>query len=136
MIRLKNPFLPMSGYTAMTVWPFVFVRTDLAHRYTETTDRHERIHARQQQEMLVAGSVIAAVLALCGLGWWSLLACPLFFWWYAAEWLLRAMWSTSNAWAYRNLAFEREAYARQHDPGYLDRRRPFAWAGYLRCPKA
>ena len=131
MIKIVNPFIPMSGYTALAVWPFVLVRTDMARRYSKVTDRHERIHARQQIEMLVAGSVLAAVLAMFGFGWWSLLALLLFFWWYAVEWLLRVMWSTSNAWAYRNLAFEREAYAHQSEPGYLAARKPFAWLKYL-----
>lgn len=136
MIKIVNPFIPMSGYTALTLWPFVLVRTDQAHRYNKITDRHERIHARQQIEMLAVGCAVAAVLAVCGAGWWSLAAVPLYLWWYAVEWLLRVMWSGSNAWAYRHLAFEREAYAHQGAPGYLDGRKPFAWLKYLRKPES
>ena len=132
MIRIENPFLPTSGYTAMTLWPLILIRTDLAHRYTPLVERHEQIHARQQQEMLAVGAVLAAVLAVAGCGWWSLLAVPLFLWWYWVEWSLRALWYGSNAMAYRRLLFEQEAYDRQQDPGYLDSRRPFAWLGYMR----
>ena len=66
MIKIVNPFIPMSGYTAMTVWPFVFVRTGLAHRYSKVADRHENIHARQQVEML--GGVSMHEAGLTGKG--------------------------------------------------------------------
>lgn len=115
----------------MTVWPFLFVRSDMAHKFTEQADRHERIHACQQFEMLVMGCAAAALLALCGAGWWSLAAMPLFYWWYAVEWLIRVFWTGSNQIAYRRLSFEQETYNNQADGNYLDHRRPFAWMRYV-----
>ena len=127
MIRIENDYIPLEGYTAMTVWPLLFVRRDRAHRYDAVADRHEHIHARQQAEMLAAGTALAAVLAVAGCGWWCLAALPLFYWWYGAEWLVKAVYYGDNAVAYRYTSFEREAYNNEHDPGYLAGRRPFAW---------
>lgn len=51
MIWIKNKWLPFKGFTALTVWPFVFYR-DLI---TEETRNHERIRGRQQLELLLIG---------------------------------------------------------------------------------
>ncbi|MBR3014818.1 MAG: hypothetical protein IKH69_07330, partial [Bacteroidaceae bacterium] len=66
----------------------------------------ERIHTRQMLEMLIVG----------------------FYLWYVVEWLLRLPQKGS---AYRHISLEREAYAHEHDLGYLEHRKHFAWWRYL-----
>ena len=128
MIKIVNSIIPFEGFIATTVWPLIFVRRDESWKFDDTAENHENIHGRQQVEMLLAGLVLAGILALVGCGWWSLLALPVFFWWYLIEYLLRAIFGTGNA--YRKLLFEQEAYANEKDFTYLEHRRPFAWIGY------
>lgn len=125
MRYVYNNFIPFKGYVAMCIWPLIFVRSKA--RYTDTTDNHERIHAEQQKEMLEVGLMLAAVLALLGCGWWSLLALPLFLWWYGIEWLVGLIRYRDKAIAYSSIRFEREAYGHQGDLQYLTTRKRFAW---------
>jgi hypothetical protein len=96
-------------YTAMCIWPFLFIKpgTDLTRR-TELLN-HEKIHARQQLEML-----------------WLF-----FFLWYGVEYLIRLIRYHDLHRAYKELSHEREARENDGDPGYLLRRKPFAWIRYL-----
>lgn len=49
MIWVKNKWFPFGRYRAITIWPFCFYKgaIDLV------TQNHERIHARQQLELLI-----------------------------------------------------------------------------------
>lgn len=109
MITIKNRLIPFRGFTALTLWPFVFVRRDLLDRYDGKAVRHERIHGRQQKEMLLIG----------------------FYLWYGIEYLLRLARYRSTEDAYLNVSFEQEAYMNQADGGYLRNRRWYAWTHYL-----
>ena len=129
-----NDTLPLKGFKAMALWPWIFVRNGV--RFTICDRNHECIHLRQQLEMLMAGAVLAAVLWLAGCGWWSLLALGLFFWWYALEWTLRLPFSgIDRKKAYKSILFEQEAYANQDDQEYLGSRRWFAWITYMKRNK-
>jgi hypothetical protein len=104
MKSIENPFLPLKGYSAMMLFGLLLTRNK--HKVTERTIRHESIHARQMWELLVVG----------------------FYVWYLVEWAIR-LFIKGNA--YRNLSFEREAYANQDDTAYLDTRRIFSFIKYL-----
>lgn len=73
---------------------------------------HEKIHWRQQVEMLVLP----------------------FYVWYLFEFLIRRIFQSKTL-AYRSVSFEREAYAKQHDLMYLKNRRAYLWINYIwiRC---
>lgn len=129
MKTVYNNIIPLKGFKAITIYPFVFVRKSA--RFTCTDEYHERIHGIQQKEMLVIGVVSAAVLWVIGFGAWSLLALPLFFWWYGIEWLVRIVQYGGAHKAYRNISFEREAYAWEKNKYYLPLRTCFAWLNYL-----
>ena len=135
MITVRNRFIPLRGFLAITLWPFIFVRREAWARFTAAVRRHETIHCRQQVELLLVGGVLAAVLALNGAGWWSLLALPLFFWLYGLEYVVGLLTLRDSHRAYRAISFEQEAYDNELDPDYLSRRRPFAWLQYIRHPK-
>jgi hypothetical protein len=82
--------------------------------------------------MLGIGAVLTAILLILGCGWWSLLALPLFFWWYVIEWLIKCVYYRNPTTAYKNIGFEREAFRHQSDLMYLYDRKPFAWIDELR----
>ena len=125
-----NDTIPFSGFIAMTVWPFIFVRNKAASRYNVVANNHEHIHAEQQKEMLLVGVILAIVLfPLIGL--WAILMLPVFFWWYILEWLFRICQYQNTKKAYRNICFEREAYANEANQTYLTARKRFAWLKYL-----
>lgn len=130
MKKVYTNILP-SGYKAMTIWPFIFIRKKAKDLFTILDERHENIHGRQQVEMLLVGVLIAIIMAACGCGWWSLLALPIYFWWYGVEWLVKGIYYRNFNTGYKNIGFEREAYANQEDVCYLDFRIPFAWIRYL-----
>ena len=88
------------------VWA-IFVRNDV--RVTTNVLRHESIHLRQQKEMLVV----------------------FFFLWYIIEWLIRLIQYHNAMTAYKNISFEREAYANQGFIDYLDTSKPFSFIKYI-----
>lgn len=97
---IHNPILPFRGYDAINLMGIIFCRKGVA--VDADLIRHERIHTAQMREMLYAG----------------------FYIWYIVEWLLRLPMKGN---AYRNISFEREAYAHMYDKNYLKNRRHFAW---------
>lgn len=135
MIIIRNRFIPLRGFIALTLWPFIFVRRDEWPKFTAAVRRHERIHGRQQVELLLVGTLLSLLLALGGSGWWSLLALPLFFWLYGLEWLVGLLTLRDSNEAYKNISFEQEAYDNELDPDYLTARKPFAWLRYIRHPR-
>lgn len=104
---IYNTLIPFRGYKAMAIWPFIFARSKYEDAGLSDKDiRHEAIHLKQQGEMLVLP----------------------FFVWYMAEWFVRLFMKGR---AYRNISFEREAYANEADENYLSRRKHYAWIHYL-----
>lgn len=125
-----NDIIPFKGYLAMCIWPFVFVRNSAKAMYDALADNHESVHAEQQREMLLVG-VLLCLVAFVFIGPWALLFLPLFFWWYGLEYIFRLVQYRDAHKAYRNISFEREAYANQSDMGYIQSRRHFAWFNYI-----
>ena len=107
MIIIRNNLIPFPGYKAITIWPFIFVRKSA--RYSNDTDRHERIHGRQQLEMLLLP----------------------FYLWYGVEYIIRLCITRDRDRAYRTISFEQEAYTHERDEQYLQHRRWYAWLKYL-----
>ena len=130
MKKVINNIIPFEGFVAITVWPFVFVRKSEEDKYDSVADNHEHIHGEQQQEMLGAGALIGGLLIMLTGSLWFLLLVPVYFWWYLIEYALRSMFGTGNA--YRNISFEREAYANEKDFDYNSNRSPFAWLKYMK----
>ncbi|HIP49666.1 MAG TPA: hypothetical protein EYG92_11980 [Lutibacter sp.] len=97
-----------SNYAAMTIWPFIFIK-DKSSKLNHTLINHEKIHLKQQIELL----------------WF------LFFLWYVFEFLYKLIkykkWDT----AYRAISFEREAYANEHNLDYLKNRKIWSFWKYL-----
>ena len=104
---IYNRYIPFKGFSAMACVWWIFVRNDV--RVTTNVLRHESIHLRQQKEMLVI----------------------FFFLWYGIEWLIRLIQYRNAMTAYKNISFEREAYANQDSIDYLDIRKPFSFIKYI-----
>ena len=89
---------------AITLWPFVISR----YRINEQTARHETIHIKQQQELLLVGFYLLYV----------------FYW-------LRGMLMYKDSYiAYHSIPFEQEAYEHEDDLEYLSKRPFWAWRNY------
>lgn len=101
-------YLVPKGFTGITLYPFIFVRDEsLKHNLTIIT--HERIHLRQQAEMLVLP----------------------FYIWYGGEYLYRLIRYRNRNTAYRNISFEREAYKHEANPDYITHRRFWNFLKFL-----
>ncbi len=101
MLIIVSRYLIPKGFRGFTFFPFVFLK------YRKDTDNevllnHEKIHIKQQLEMLVVP----------------------FFIWYFLEFLYRLIQFRNRNIAYRNISFEREAYENEKDLNYLQSR-PF-----------
>ena len=102
---IRNNIIPFTGYKAMNLFGVLFVRGNA--RIDDITLNHEKIHTAQIKEML-------------GI---------IFYIWYLIEWVIRLPFGN----AYRNISFEREAYANQYDLNYLKSRKRFDFAKYIKA---
>lgn len=96
------------GYAGITLFPFVFIKYRLLKENAIFLN-HEQIHLRQQMEFLVLP----------------------FFIWYGIEFLIRFMQFGNGTKAYRNISFEREAYAKESSLDYLHNRSFWAFLMYI-----
>lgn len=48
---VRNKLIPFKGFKAISIWPFIFVRKDCSFNSTDLN--HERIHLKQQLELLL-----------------------------------------------------------------------------------
>ena len=90
---------------AIALWPFIFISDE----GDPITFNHEKIHLRQQVELLIVG----------------------FYLLYALFWLKGFVKHRDRHRAYFEIPFEKEAYTRQDDFNYLTKRQYFSWINYL-----
>jgi len=108
MFLIVAKYLIPKGYRGMAVFPFVLMKYDF-DKTNQTFVNHEKIHLRQQIEMLVLP----------------------FFIFYFLEYLVRLIQYKNAALAYRNISFEREAYTNETDFDYLKNRSFFQFLKYI-----
>ncbi|OYU66318.1 MAG: hypothetical protein CFE22_09895 [Cytophagaceae bacterium BCCC1] len=105
MIILKGIRLPK--ITGIALWPFILLK----HKSpSKTIINHEKIHLRQQLEMLILP----------------------FYAWYLSEWLLLLIKYKNMDVAYRNISFEKEAYENESNHHYLSNRRFWSFTSYIK----
>lgn len=101
---------PPADFHGLNILGTVFVQRRWG-RMSRTELNHERIHTRQQFELLILP----------------------FFILYGLEYLVRLFLCRFDAdKAYRSISFEREAYANERNLMYLRHRRPHTWRRYLK----
>jgi cobalamin biosynthesis protein CobD/CbiB len=144
---IKNKHIPVKGFSAMSVWPLMFVRKQWVAKikrvfpnvwdgvYTKMLN-HEAIHAEQQREVTIVGLVIMLLIGFVfGFSWWLvLIPLLLFYVLYVLIWLWHLAVNThfeNPKDAYRRICFEREAYEGQEYTMYLAVRKPFAWLKHI-----
>ncbi|MGC1205252.1 MAG: hypothetical protein WA839_10245 [Flavobacteriaceae bacterium] len=108
MVFISKYLIP-KGYNGLTIYPFVFLKK-AELKQDSILMNHEKIHLRQQLELLI---------------------CP-FYLFYFLEFLIRLIQYKSWHKAYRNISFEREAYANEFNFDFLDKRPFWSFLKYLR----
>ena len=108
MLLIVTKFLIPRGYRGITIFPFVFIRYK-EDRENVVLINHERIHLRQQLELLILPFFILYVL----------------------EFIFRLFEYKNFNIAYRNISFEREAYSNEKNLQYLTNRKLFSFAKFI-----
>lgn len=132
-----NNLVPFKGFNVINLFGIVFARKDRG-QLSKIQLNHEAIHTRQQIDCLV---LFFLPLYLIGVlySWWWFALWPLgFYVLYFVEWSIyycflrikRLCRKDANNEAYESLAIEIEAYERENDLDYLNRRYPFSWFKY------
>ncbi|MCD2260668.1 hypothetical protein KWG70_15740 [Psychroserpens sp. XSD401] len=105
---LISKYLVPRGYVGITIFPFIFLKYNYL-KTNATLVNHERIHLRQQLEMLIIP----------------------FYIFYVVEFLIK--WVKMKNWykAYHHISFEKEAYTHEKDLNYLKSRPFFGFVSYL-----
>jgi hypothetical protein len=107
---MKYPFIiivPALRVNAMALFPFILVK-EAAFKDDEVLIRHERIHLRQEVELLIIP----------------------FYLLYLFNYLIGLIRFREHDKAYRAIIFEREAYSNEATPNYLKKRKFWAWINY------
>lgn len=96
------------NYVGLSFWPFIILKNN-SLKADIVLINHEKIHLRQQLELLILPFYLIYVL----------------------EWLFRSLFYLSFYRGYQNISFEREAYANEHNLNYAKECRPFSFIKYL-----
>mgnify|MGYP003671983216 CR=1 FL=1 len=103
-----SKFLVPRGYIGITIFPFIFLKYyDL--KSNAVLMNHEKIHLRQQLELLVIP----------------------FYIFYVIEFLIRLIQYKKWYLAYQNISFEREAFTKEKDLNYLKSRSFWSFRNYF-----
>lgn len=100
MIIIWTWLLKNTKISGITLYPFILLRSPELRRNSILLN-HEKIHLRQQLELLIV----------------------FFYIWYILEYLYWYLRLGNSHRAYQSISFEREAYSYEHDFTYLRRRK-------------
>lgn len=109
MFVIVTKYLIPKGYNGLTLFPFVMIRNNF-DKANKVLINHEKIHIRQQMQLLVLPFLI----------------------WYMLEFLFRWIQFRDKNKAYRNISFEREAYANERDLNYTKEMPFWSFLNYLK----
>ncbi|MDY8136432.1 hypothetical protein [Aquimarina sp. 2201CG5-10] len=102
-----NKYLIGRHFVGIALWPFIVVK-DADLKDDPIFINHEKIHLRQQAELLIVP----------------------FYIFYLLEYVIRLFQYRNSPQAYRNISFEREAYENEEDLLYLKNRKPWSFIKY------
>lgn len=108
MIIICQRLLKSTKIIGITLFPFILLR-DKRYKSDQILLNHEKIHLRQQMELLIV----------------------FFYIWYLSEFLYKVIKFKNKYSAYREISFEREAYDNEQNPSYLENRKLWAFWIYL-----
>ncbi len=99
MFLIVSKYLVPKGFSAITAFPFVMLRDNFS-KDNSVLINHEKIHIRQQIELLILPFYIL----------------------YFLDFLIKLIIYKDKNRAYNNVGFEREAYDNENNPDYLKSR--------------
>lgn len=108
MIIVCHWLLKNTKIAGITLFPFIFLRKKEGKNNKELIN-HEKIHLRQQLELLVV----------------------FFYIWYLLEYLYWYIKLKNKYLAYRRISFEREAFSNEYNLSYLSKRKIWSFWKYL-----
>lgn len=94
--------------SAMALWPFILVK-NLETKESQVTIHHEKIHIRQQLEMLVLPFYLV----------------------YLGFYIYYRFLGNTHMQAYLRIPFEKEAYCEESNFDYLRKRKFWAWRFFI-----
>ena len=109
MILVVNKYFFKRRFVGLTLWPFIVLKMK-SLKDDQVLINHERIHLKQQLELLILP----------------------FYIWYAFEFFFKLLYYKNSNKAYINISFEREAYAMEGDLGYLKKRKPYSFFKFIK----
>lgn len=99
-----------SDIVAMALWPFIIANKKyLIKGISLQVVNHEKIHHRQQLELLILP----------------------FYIWYSVEWIIKWIRYRDIKKAYQAISFEQEAYDKECNLNYLKHRKRWMFVNYL-----
>jgi hypothetical protein len=107
MILVSHKILTKMKVNGITLFPFIILRNK-DFKNNKILINHEKIHLRQQLELLII----------------------FFYIWYVVEYYYWLVKLKNKHLAYRNISFEREAYAMEEDLNYLETRKIWSFWKY------
>lgn len=101
---------------------------------SETNINHEYIHVAQWIETTLACAALLSIAKIYFLfhPLWIIASLFAYYILYAIFWCADKLRGGSKRQSYHGIPFEREAFAKQDEIGYINRRDIFAWANYIR----
>ena len=108
MFLVVNKYILRNKFVGITLWPFIVMKHKVL-KEDKVFLNHERIHLRQQLELLILP----------------------FFLIYGIEYLVRLIQYKNSYSAYRNISFEREAYQNETNLTYLKKKKIWSFLRFL-----
>ena len=108
MIMVCRSLFKNTKISAITLFPVILLRRP-EDRYDKTLINHEKIHLRQQLELLII----------------------FFYLWYVIEYYFWYFRLKDSFLAYKYISFEREAFAMEDDHDYLKTRKLWSFWKYI-----
>lgn len=108
-----NKYIPFKGFVALTLFNLIIVRKELEHVFIRKKDlivNHESIHVAQMRDFCK----------------WLPIGGTIFYILYLFEWLYKVLFKFPFSHkAYKDVSFEKEAYANEDNLAYINTRRKF-----------
>lgn len=96
------------NYVGLSLWPFIILKNNSLKEDVFLIN-HEKIHLRQQLELLILP----------------------FYIFYTLEWVVKSIYYFDWYKGYQNVSFEREAYSNEKNLDYVSQRGFFSFIKYL-----
>ena len=115
---IYNKIIPLGSCSMINIYGILFSKKK-EENIKQRDLNHEGTHTLQMDDFV------------CGFSWLRLIGGTIFYLWYCIEFVIRLIQYQDWHTAYKNISFEREAYANQDDDDYNDSRKGCAFIEYI-----